>query len=123
MTGSIPGMVDALLLRPDSTGEIIQVTPDGAREIQQAVGGFIEAILNVPGEWYMYANDSGAGDWNPTAATIVAVMCREHDIPLPLGVESLRGPVVIVGAEDGNPDSTDLAPHWLDFFREWGAQI
>lgn len=113
----------ALVLKADGTNAILDLPDQGSgiRELQGAVGGYIEAIIGTEG-WIMYANEDGLRlnlSVNRAASALVMALCETAGMPLPLGADQLVGDVVIVG-NDGTEDNATIPQEWVDEFSAMG---
>lgn len=113
--------VKALVIKANETQELIDIddTGHGIRALQEAVGGYIEAVFAVDG-WLLYANEDGRAlnlPFNPKASALIASMCEITGTPMPLGADHLVGNAVIVGF-DGGANSVEIPEVWVDRFKE-----
>lgn len=113
----------ALVIKADETQELIDLSDapgaGSAKELQDSVGGYIEAVLMSDG-WIMYANEDGLMlnlPFNPKASALVVAVCEANDRPVPFGADRLVGDVVIVG-HDGSEDNVPISDEWIHQFKE-----
>jgi len=110
----------ALVVKTDETQELIDVDADGsAKELQEAVGGYIEAVLYTDA-FVVYANEDGLMMQlppNPKASALVTAVCEIFERPVPRGADNLVGNVVIVG-HDGSPENVPIPDEWVQRFKE-----
>ena len=113
-------VVDALVVTTDGTQELISIKADGTgRELQSAVGGYIESIMSTDG-FIVYANEDGQRlnlKPNPKGSALVSAICETFERPVPLGADELVGNIVIVG-HDGSPENVAIPDKWVERFKE-----
>lgn len=110
----------ALVIKSDNTSTLIDIDQEVA-PLQEAVGGYIEAIISTD-EWIMYGNEDGLRldlPFNRKASSLVLAICEVGEHPVPMGAAQLVGDVVITGFdEDG--DNAPIPDLWVQQFQEMG---
>lgn len=118
-------VVDALVVTTDGTQELISIKADGTgRELQSAVGGYIESIMSTDG-FIVYANEDGQRlnlKHNPKGSALVSAVCETSGRSIPWGADELVGNIVIVG-HDGSGENVPIPDEWVDRFKAMGLWV
>lgn len=113
----------ALVIKADDTTALIDIEQQ-VKPLQDAVGGYIEAIINTD-DWVMYANEDGLRlnlPFNRKASSLVLALCEVAGRPVPLGAGRLVGDVVIAGFDDDG-DNAPIPEDWVRQFKDLGLWV
>lgn len=97
--------VDALIVQPDGTTTIQSIDPHW-QSIKSIVGGWLENVGGVMGEWIAYGDEEGrlkSLDPNPMATAIIA---SAGGIPVPVCGTVVFVGMRHVGGEDGYTEAS-----------------
>ena len=121
----------ALIIKTDETTELVDLSDKpgdpSIRVLQDAVGGYIELVLNA-GDWVLYANEDGLRlnlPVNRKASALIVAMCQSAGRPVPNGADRLVGNAIIVGS-DGGEDNQPIPQEWVEEFASlglWPAEV
>jgi len=105
----------AAIMSTDGAVQVIPFVDNQLRTLQDAVGGYVEAITLSP-DLIMWVNEDGKGNKLPFNQAATSIFVKHRG-----GTDFIVGQVVFTGGNDSNGDTTGIGEDQIQQLKTYAA--